>query len=160
MDEVSPSGKQAHVTIPDTRTTSVLAAVGDTVSAPLFTAFKEEALESEEAREAYQDAVWVHEVIKRCRELREEAGLTQRQIAERIGVSQSMISEFENEISNPRILTIARYARAVGAQFIFNVYGPGECTSCGHALHEDECEEITGYDHMNGDHVCGCPWRG
>jgi hypothetical protein len=32
------------------------------------------------------------------------------------------------------------------------------CEFCGHAFHhEDECEEVTGYDHMNGDHECGCP---
>jgi len=32
------------------------------------------------------------------------------------------------------------------------------CGFCGHPFHhEDQCEEITGYDHMNGDHECGCP---
>lgn len=32
------------------------------------------------------------------------------------------------------------------------------CASCSHPAHADvECEEITGYDHLNGDHNCGCP---
>lgn len=32
------------------------------------------------------------------------------------------------------------------------------CPICRHAKHGDSgCEEITVYDHMNGDHECGCP---
>ena len=34
---------------------------------------------------------------------------------------------------------------------------PEVCRGCDHAPHEDECEEVVGYDHMNGDHECGCP---
>ena len=41
---------------------------------------------------------------------------------------------------------------------------PGEvepdlrCGACGHAFHhDDECEEVIGYDHLNGPHECGCP---
>lgn len=34
----------------------------------------------------------------------------------------------------------------------------GRCDLCGHALHGDsECGEAVGYDHLNGDHECGCP---
>ena len=33
-----------------------------------------------------------------------------------------------------------------------------ECDMCGHENHHDtECGEVTGYDHLNGDHECGCP---
>lgn len=32
------------------------------------------------------------------------------------------------------------------------------CDMCDHSLHHDtECGESTGYDHLNGDHECGCP---
>jgi hypothetical protein len=32
------------------------------------------------------------------------------------------------------------------------------CDLCGHAKHDDaECGEVVGYDHLNGDHECGCP---
>lgn len=32
------------------------------------------------------------------------------------------------------------------------------CEACEHPRHEeDDCEYITGYDHLNGDHYCGCP---
>lgn len=32
------------------------------------------------------------------------------------------------------------------------------CPLCSHSLHEpDDCEAQVGYDHINGDHYCGCP---
>ena len=32
------------------------------------------------------------------------------------------------------------------------------CDMCQHSPHGDgECPESVGYDHMNGDHECGCP---
>jgi hypothetical protein len=34
------------------------------------------------------------------------------------------------------------------------------CLGCGHDLHPaGDCEVATGYDHMNGDHFCGCGWH-
>lgn len=33
------------------------------------------------------------------------------------------------------------------------------CLGCGHDLHPaGDCEVATGYDHLNGDHFCGCGW--
>jgi hypothetical protein len=32
------------------------------------------------------------------------------------------------------------------------------CSQCGHPPHtEGECDAVVGYDHLNGDHECGCP---
>lgn len=51
----------------------------------------------------------------RLRELREEAGLTQAQLAERIGVGQRQISKIENgDLDSAKIGTIRRYLQAVG----------------------------------------------
>lgn len=51
----------------------------------------------------------------RLRELRESAGLTQAQVAERIGVGQRQVSKIENgDIENAKIGTIRRYLEAVG----------------------------------------------
>lgn len=34
------------------------------------------------------------------------------------------------------------------------------CADCGHPWHSDtDCGEVVGYDHLNGDHECGCPGR-
>ncbi|MGO3153142.1 MAG: helix-turn-helix domain-containing protein [Galactobacter sp.] len=51
----------------------------------------------------------------RLRELREEAGLTQAQLAERIGVGQRQVSKIEHgDLENTRVGTIRKYLRAVG----------------------------------------------
>lgn len=49
------------------------------------------------------------------RELREQAGLTQAQLAERIGVGQRQVSKIERgDLDSAKIGTIRRYLEAVG----------------------------------------------
>lgn len=51
----------------------------------------------------------------RLRELREKAGLTQAQLAQRIGVGQRQVSKIEHgDIENAKIGTIRKYLEAVG----------------------------------------------
>ncbi|NLA64890.1 MAG: helix-turn-helix transcriptional regulator [Leucobacter sp.] len=51
----------------------------------------------------------------RLRELRERAGLTQSELAERIGVGQRQVSKIEHgDLDNAKIGTIRRYLEAVG----------------------------------------------
>lgn len=51
----------------------------------------------------------------RLRELREQAGLTQAQLAERIGVGQRQVSKIENgDLGNAKVSTIRNYLEAVG----------------------------------------------
>ena len=51
----------------------------------------------------------------RLRELREDAGLTQAQVAERIGVCQRQVSKIEHgDLDAAKIGTIRRYLEAVG----------------------------------------------
>lgn len=51
----------------------------------------------------------------RLRELREAAGLTQAQLAERIGVGQRQVSKIESgDLDSAKIGTIRNYLRAVG----------------------------------------------
>ena len=53
----------------------------------------------------------------RLRELREQAGLTQAQLAERIGVGQRQVSKIENgDLDNAKISTIRSYLQAVGGE--------------------------------------------
>jgi DNA-binding XRE family transcriptional regulator len=47
--------------------------------------------------------------------LRREAGLTQGDVAERMGVTQQAVSKFERYDSDPKLSTVRRYANAVGA---------------------------------------------
>lgn len=51
----------------------------------------------------------------RLRELREQAHLTQGQVAERIGVGQRQVSKIENgDLENAKVSTIRGYLEAVG----------------------------------------------
>ncbi|WP_425953351.1 helix-turn-helix domain-containing protein [Xylanimonas sp. McL0601] len=51
----------------------------------------------------------------RLRELREEAGLTQAELAERIGVGQRQVSKIEHgDLDNAKIGTIRSYLEAAG----------------------------------------------
>lgn len=53
----------------------------------------------------------------RLRELREQAGFTQAQLAERIGVGQRQVSKIERgDLDNTRICTVRRYLEAVGGE--------------------------------------------
>ncbi|AZP36651.1 XRE family transcriptional regulator [Acidipropionibacterium acidipropionici] len=51
----------------------------------------------------------------KLRELRERAGLTQAQLAERIGVGQRQVSKIEHgDLDSAKLGTIRRYLQAVG----------------------------------------------
>jgi transcriptional regulator with XRE-family HTH domain len=50
------------------------------------------------------------------RDARRSAGLTQRQLAERLGTTQSAIAELESARANPRIRTLQRALRACGRE--------------------------------------------
>ena len=47
--------------------------------------------------------------------VRKEAGLTQQQVADRLGVTQANIASFERHGNDPKLSTIRKYAHAVGA---------------------------------------------
>lgn len=50
------------------------------------------------------------------RQARENAGLTQEEVAERLNTKKSAISRIENHAGDIRLSTLRRYARAVGLQ--------------------------------------------
>lgn len=53
----------------------------------------------------------------KLRELRQDAGLTQQQVAERIGVSQRQVSKIERgDLDSAKIGTIRGYLEAVGGE--------------------------------------------
>ncbi|WP_332643281.1 helix-turn-helix domain-containing protein [Aeromicrobium sp.] len=62
------------------------------------------------ARQDVRDRFALVDALVDCRHAR---GLSQREVAERMGVKQPTVSGFENEGSDPRLSTIQRYARAV-----------------------------------------------
>lgn len=61
----------------------------------------------------FDDAARRRRLIEELVEARKERGLTQKQVGELMGVSQSTVAEFESGTSDPRLGTVQRYARAV-----------------------------------------------
>ena len=56
------------------------------------------------------------ELLQALISMRATHDLTQDQVADRMGVSQSAVSQFERYDANPRLSTLRRYALAVGAR--------------------------------------------
>jgi len=55
------------------------------------------------------------------RQAREDAGLTQGQVAERLQTQKSAISRIENQTTDIRLSTLQRYAEAVGRELVLEL---------------------------------------
>ena len=78
-------------------------------------------------RAAYEDVAERHSILDRLVGLRRHRRLSQRAVAERMGVGQPTVFGFETENSDPRLSTLQRYARAVGAKLRLVLVIPNEC---------------------------------
>lgn len=56
----------------------------------------------------------VYELVGAMIEARHEAGLTQAQVAERMGTKQSVVARLENAHHMPSLDLVTRYASAIG----------------------------------------------
>ena len=68
-----------------------------------------------EVADALDDDANLANLMRSLHRLREAHRLTQADIAERMGTTQSAVSDLERTAVDPRISTLQRYARAVGA---------------------------------------------
>lgn len=78
-------------------------------------------------RAALDDAERLQEVLDKLVKLRKALGLTQSEVARRMGVRQPTVSGFETESSDPKLSSLQRYARAVEAEIQFVVSMPVNC---------------------------------
>jgi transcriptional regulator with XRE-family HTH domain len=53
--------------------------------------------------------------------MRRKAGLSQSKLAERMGTTQSAISELEGGIASPTVVTLLRYAAQLGMAVVLTV---------------------------------------
>lgn len=58
------------------------------------------------------------------RQAREQAGLTQEEVAKRLETKKSAISRIENSTGSMRLSTLERYARAIGWQLSLELRPP------------------------------------
>lgn len=81
--------------------------------------FKARALARPGVRQQYDNLADEFELLDEILKARAEAGLTQTELAERIGTTQSAIARMETSLANgrkhsPTIATLRRYAAALG----------------------------------------------
>lgn len=79
-----------------------------------FADLKKEMLANPEVATEYERLGPIYELVGAMVEARHEAGLTQGQIAARLGTTQSAIARLENAHHMPSLDMVTRYAAAVG----------------------------------------------
>lgn len=75
------------------------------------------------------------QLVLRLIQLRKDQGLSQEDVAERIGVSQATISSFERLGNDPHLSTVRRYARALGVMVRHHVDDDTDCADSEELLH-------------------------
>lgn len=84
---------------------------------------KAELADHPEARDGYARARIAHEFGAGVRQRREEAGLTQAQLARLVGTSQPAIARLEAGGTRPSLETIAALSRALATTFLITPTG-------------------------------------
>lgn len=80
-----------------------------------FSEYKEHVFEEKPEVKAEYDALEPqYEAIRAAIASRKEAGLTQKQLAEKMGTAQANISRFENGNANPSLAFLQRMASSMG----------------------------------------------
>jgi len=87
-----------------------------TTKKPAFADFKKKALKNEEVRKEYEALEPLFAIKKELVAARIAKGLTQNEIARKIGTSKSNISRLESLNNNymPNLSTLMKYAEALG----------------------------------------------
>ena len=70
---------------------------------------------------AREDAAELTDLIERLVSLRKELRVRQADVAVQMGTTQSAVSDFERLGADPRVTTVQRYARAIGARIRIDV---------------------------------------
>ena len=80
--------------------------------------FKAKALKKPGVRGAYEELADEFALLGEFLRVRAEAGLTQAEVAQRAGTTQSAIARLESGVPkhSPSIVTLQKYARAVGCR--------------------------------------------
>lgn len=87
--------------------------------------FKAELLRNPRVRKAYDAMAPEFEIARELIAARARAGLTQAQVASRMGTTQSVVARLEGG-KLPSMRTLARYAKATGARPVFKLVAAGK----------------------------------
>jgi ribosome-binding protein aMBF1 (putative translation factor) len=103
------------------------AAGGDRL--PVMPGFREMALRRMGQERAARMAEDRGRLVRELTEQRQAAGLSQTEVAARMGTSQSAVARLESGTADVRASTLERYAAAVGGQITWRLGQPGEGAS-------------------------------
>jgi DNA-binding XRE family transcriptional regulator len=83
---------------------------------PTFEAFREKALKKPSVRKEYEALGPAFDMKRQMIAMRKAAGLTQEEMADKLGTKKSNISRLEslNSDVSPRLSTVEEYARVLG----------------------------------------------
>jgi ribosome-binding protein aMBF1 (putative translation factor) len=99
---------------------------------PVMPGFREMALRRIADEQAEQTARMAEDrgrLIHELAEQRQASGLSQTEIAARMGTSQSAVARLESGTADVRASTLERYAAAIGGQITWTLNRPEEGTS-------------------------------
>ena len=96
---------------------------------PVMPGFREMAMRRQADEQAARMAQHRGRLIRELAGRRQAAGLSQTEIAARMGTSQSAVARLESGTADVRASTLERYAAAVGGQITWKLNRPGEGAS-------------------------------
>jgi ribosome-binding protein aMBF1 (putative translation factor) len=101
----------------------------DAPQPPVMPGFREMALRRMADEQARMAADRVR-LVRALAERRQAAGLSQTEVAARMGTSQSAVARLEAGLPDVRASTLERYAAAVGGQITWSLAAPGGAGDC------------------------------
>jgi DNA-directed RNA polymerase specialized sigma24 family protein len=95
-------------------------------SLPVLPGFREMALRRSADAQAARMAGERGRLVRELAEQRQAAGLSQTEVAARMGTSQSAVARLESGTADVRASTLERYAAAVGSEITWKLNRPGD----------------------------------
>jgi ribosome-binding protein aMBF1 (putative translation factor) len=95
-------------------------------SLPVMPGFREMALRRSADAQAARMAGERGRLVRELAEQRQAAGLSQTEVAARMGTSQSAVARLESGTADVRASTLERYAAAVGSEITWKLNHPGD----------------------------------
>jgi ribosome-binding protein aMBF1 (putative translation factor) len=105
------------------------AEVGAALDLPVMPGFREMAIRRMADEQAARMAAERGRLVRELAGQRQAAGLSQTEIAARMGTSQSAVARLESGTGDVRASTLERYAAAIGGQITWRLNPPGEGAS-------------------------------
>jgi len=90
---------------------------------------KKQWMQNPEVRDAYDEHAYEFEIASALIKARTEAGLTQSEVASRMGTTQSAVARIEGGSQLPSMKSVIRYATAIGARPVLQLMTDKRSTS-------------------------------